>query len=78
MSDCFPGHVAMDSNSKCSSACISQLHRTDLFNKAYGCLGILMGYWWLSLHIKFLEYGQSASIISFSPSKTADFTSVLL
>ena len=78
MSDCLPGHVAMDSNSKCSSACISQLHRTDLFNKTYGCLGILMGYSWLSLHITYLDFGQFTSIISFPPSKTAGFTSVLL
>ena len=55
MSDCLPGHIAMDSNSKCSSACISQLHRMDLFNKTDGCLGILMGYLWLSLHITYLD-----------------------
>ena len=78
MLDCLPGHVAIDSNSECSSACISQLHRTDLFNNMYGCLGILMGYSWLSLHITYLDFGQFASIISFPPSKTAGFTSVLL
>ena len=44
MSDCLPGHVAIDSNNECSSACILQLHKMDLFNKMYGCLGILMGY----------------------------------
>ena len=68
----------MDSNSECSSACISHLHSTDLFNKTYGCLGILMGYLWLSLHITYLDFGQFASIISFPPSKTAGMTSVLL
>ena len=44
MSDCFPGHAAIDSSKECSSACISQLHRTDLFSNTYGCLGILIGY----------------------------------
>ena len=78
MSDCLPGHVAMDSNSKCYSACISQLHKTDLFNKTYGCLGILIGYSWLSLHITYLDFGQFASIISFPPSTMAGFASVLL
>ena len=78
MSDCLPGHVAIDSNSECSSACISQLHRTDLFNNTYGCLGILIGYSWLSLDITYLDFGQFASIISFPPSKMAIFTSVLL
>ena len=78
MSDCLPGHIAMYSNSKCSSACISQLHRTDLFNKTYGCLGILMGYSWLSLHITHLDFGQLANIISFPPSKMTGYTSVLL
>ena len=78
MSDCFPGHVAIDSSRECSSACISQLHRTDLFSKTYWCLGILIGYSWLSLHITYLVLGQFASIISFLPSKTDDFTSVLL
>ena len=78
MCDCFPGHVAIDSNRECPSACISQLHRTDLFNKTYGCLGIFIGYSWLSLHITYLVLGQFASIISFPPSKTDAFTSVLL
>ena len=66
MSDCFPGHVAIDSSKECSSACISQLHRADLFSKTYGCLGILIGYSWLSLHITYLVLDQIASIISFS------------
>ena len=44
MSDCFPGHAAIDSNKECSFACISLLHRTDLFSKTHGCLGILIGY----------------------------------
>ena len=33
----------MDSSRECSSACILQLHGTDLFSKTYGCLGILIG-----------------------------------
>ena len=78
MSDCLPRHVAMNSSRECSSACISQLHRMDLFSKTYGCLGILMGYSWLSLHITYLDLGLFASIISFPPSKTAGFISVLL
>ena len=78
MSNCLTGHVAIDSNSECSSACISQLHRTDLSNNTYGCLGILIGYSWVSLHIIHLDFGQFANIISFPPSKTAGFTSVLL
>ena len=78
MSDCLSGHVAMDSSKECSSACISQLHRMDLFNKTYGCLGILIGYSWLSLHITYLDLGQFANIISLPPSKTAGFISVLL
>ena len=78
MSDCFPGHVAIDSSRECSSACISQLQRTDLFNKTHGCLGILIGYSWLSLHITYLVLGQFANIISFPPSQTDGFTSVLL
>ena len=78
MLDCLPGHVAMDSNNECSSACISQLHRTDLFNNMYGHLGILMGYSWLSLHITYLDFGQFTSIISFPLSKPAGLTSVLL
>ena len=78
MSDCLPGCVAIDSSKECSSACISQLHRTDLFSKTYGCLGILIGYSWLSLHSTYLVLGQFASIISFPPSKTDGFTSVLL
>ena len=57
MSDCLPGHVAMDSNSESYSASISELYRTDLFNKTYGCLAILMGYSWLSLHITYLDFG---------------------
>ena len=77
MSDCFPGHAAIDSNKECSSACISQLHRTDLFSKTYGCLGILIGYSWLSLHTTYLVLGQFANIISFQPSKTDVFISVL-
>ena len=44
MADCFSGHAAINSNKEWSSAGISQLHRTDLFNKTYGCLGILIGY----------------------------------
>ena len=78
MSDCFPGYLAIDSSRESSSACISQLHRTDLFNKTYGCLGILIGYSWLSLLITYLVLGQFASIISFPSSKTDSFTSVLL
>ena len=78
MSDCFPGHVAIDSSRECSSACISKLHRTDLFSKTYGCHGILIGHSWLSLHIAYLVLGQLANIISFPPSKTDGFTSVLL
>ena len=78
MSDCLPGHVAMDSSRECSSACISQLHRTDLFSKTYGCLGILMGCSWLSLHITYLDLGQFANIISLPLSKTAGFTSVFI
>ena len=69
MSDCFPGHVDIDSSGECSSACISQLHRTDLFSKTYWCLGILIGYSWLSLHITYLVLGQFASIILFPPLK---------
>ena len=130
MSNCFPGHVAIDSSKECSSACtlnsaynkvafneklaitketsapnippltynyitlneklpitkqnlcifffiigrvecISHLHRTDLFSKTYGCLGILIGfgiligYSWLSLHITYLDLVQFASIIYF-------------
>ena len=77
MSDCFPGHVAINSSRECSSACISQLHRTDLFNKDM----------WVSLNfdrifmVVFTYYifslGQFASIISFPPSRTDGFTSVL-
>ena len=78
MSDCLPGQVAMDFSRECSSACISQLHRTDFFSKTKGCSGILIGNSWLSLHITYLDLGQFASIISFPPSKTAGFTSVLL
>ena len=78
MSDCFPGHAAIDSNRECSSAYISQLHRTDLFSKTYGCLGILIGYSWLSLHVTYLVLGQFASIILLPPSKTDGLTSVLL
>ena len=78
MPDCLPGHVAMNSSRECSSACISQLHRTDLFSKTYGCLGILIGYSWLCLHITYLDLGQFANIVSFPPSKTAGITSVLL
>ena len=78
MSDCFPGHVTIDSSKECSSACISQLQRTYLFNKTYGCLGILIGYSWLSLHITYLVLGQFASIILFLPSKTDGFMFVLL
>ena len=78
MSDCFPGHVPIDSSRECSSACISQLQRTDLFYKTYGCPEILIGYSWLSLHITYLVLGQFTSIILFVPSKTDGFTSVLL
>ena len=78
MSDCFPGHAATDTSRECSSACISQLHRTNLFSKTYGCLGILIGYSWLSLHITYLVLGQFASIMALPPSKTDGLTSVLL
>ena len=37
MSDCLPGHVAMDSSKECS-ACMSQLHRTDLLVTHMGVL----------------------------------------
>ena len=80
MADCFHGHVAIDSNKECSSACISQLHRTDLFSKTYGCLGILIGIFMIifAYCIYYLVLGQSANIISFPPFITDGFTSVLL
>ena len=71
-------HAAKDLRRKWFSTSIPQLHRTLLFTKTYGWLGILTGMSLLMLHVICLSFGQLAKIISFPPSKTVGMISVLL
>ena len=57
---------------------LPQSHKTLLFIKMYGWLGILTGMSLSMLHKMYLSFGQLAKIISFPPSNTAGDMSVLL
>ena len=78
MSSAFGSHTAIESNKKLFSASTIQLQRIDLFSNTYGWLGISIGILLCVVHNICLKLGQLAKIISFPPSNTDGFTSVLL